>query len=507
MHGYQTADTYPPPPPYGAASGAHNMAYSANKPLQSGGGGVPPEGSSRRGSASGAASELQTSHGWRDLPWAVAFWLQVVAILVIGFICYREYSDRFTDTERGAESSSDLGPLKYALPLIGICIGVGAVVALLFLSLMQTHGTILIWMSLVWTLILSGAALIFAVVAGNVIGMIFAALIFALTCWYVYAVRHKIPFAAAMLDVSLRCMKTFPSAWTLPLLGMILMGAISYLWAICCFSIAFAVDQSSGSVHSVRGLIFFLLALSFFWTVLVIKGWVHTSIAGVAATYYFLAPNSLPPHPVAGAVKRASTTSFGSICFGSFLVAFIRTLRFFLRMAYQNARESNNNVAACVLCCVEVLLQCIESVINYINQYAFAICAIYGRPFLESANQAWGLMRSRGFDQIINDSLIQGVLSLCMLIGGLITGIAAGVLAWWAFDTDWRVWAGIGFLIGAIFMLVTSEVVESAVITLFICLADDPVALQTTKPDDYNRIMNPLNTNYPDRARHNSDVV
>lgn len=139
---------------------------------------------------------------------------------------------------------------------------------------------------------------------------------------------------------------------------------------------------------------------------LVIKGWVHTCIAGVQATWYFLYPHATPSSPVFGAVKRASTTSFGSICFGSFLVALIRTIRYFLNIAQQQARNSNNVAAECALCLVDCILGCLESLINYINQYAFAICAIYGKSFIPAAQQAWGLMKSRGFDAVINDSSV-----------------------------------------------------------------------------------------------------
>ena len=53
-----------------------------------------------------------------------------------------------------------------------------------------------------------------------------------------------------------------------------------------------------------------------------------------------------------------------------FIVAFIRTLRFFVNMAYQNARNSNNQLAACALCCLECLIGLLESIVNYVNQYA-----------------------------------------------------------------------------------------------------------------------------------------
>ena len=132
-------------------------------------------------------------------------------------------------------------------------------------------------------------------------------------------------------------------------------------------SIVWAVDNGgSDGARSVRGLIFFLLVLSLFWTILTVKGWVHTSVAGVCATWYFLSPHAVPANPVLHAVRRASTSSFGSICFGAFIVAFIRTVRFFVNMAYQNARNSNNQLAACALCCLECLIGLLESIVNYV---------------------------------------------------------------------------------------------------------------------------------------------
>ena len=97
---------------------------------------------------------------------------------------------------------------------------------------------------------------------------------------YVISVRHKIPFAAAMMDVSLRSMSTFKSAWLLPIWGMILMAGLAFVWSVCAFSIVYAVDNgSSDRAYSVRGLIFFVLALSLFWTILCIKAWVRHAAA------------------------------------------------------------------------------------------------------------------------------------------------------------------------------------------------------------------------------------
>ena len=338
--------------------------------------------------------------------------------------------------------------------------------------------------------------------------------------------------------------------------------------------------------------------------------------SAVCQSGYFLAPHAVPAHPVWGSVKRASTTSFGSIAFGSFIVAFIRTVRFFVNLAYQvcgaskaaptttravraasvvcvfgvahnhpcrsvlsvlvlvecsqqqqsvrglcsvllgvldrhpgehrqlrqpvsrntalrrTARANENRCAlpgtlhraamqAAVFCALREVpwnrifvsrsFRLLRMPCAHFHRYAFAICAIYGKPFLASAQQAWGLMKSRGFDAVINDSLIGGVLQFAQIICGLFTGVIAALVAYYGFSSDWRPWAGVGFVVGVMLMVVITEVVESAVVALFICLADDPVRLQQTKPDAYNRIMDPLNANYPVRggARavpSNSDV-
>lgn len=237
------------------------MAYDADAPRY-----AHPHAHQKAGRPSGgsAAEELQSWHGFRDWVWALIFWLHLIALVAVGYTCYGRWKGEFAPDS--SSDSTNLGPLKHAIPIIGYCLVFGAVLALLFLYLFKNHGITMIWISLIFTLVMSGAIVILAAFAGDVLGVILAALLFAFTCWYVYAVRHRIPFAAAMLDVSLRAMGTFKSAFIIPIIGMIFMGALSYVWAMCAFSIAYAVDHGSNtSAYSVRGLIYFVLALSFFW--------------------------------------------------------------------------------------------------------------------------------------------------------------------------------------------------------------------------------------------------
>jgi hypothetical protein len=66
--------------------------------------------------------------------------------------------------------------------------------------------------------------------------------------------------------------------------------------------------------------------------------------------------------------NRATTYSFGSICFGSLLVAVIRSLR-----ALEHYARGNDDMSF-VVCIIQCILACIESIIEAFNSYAY----VYG---------------------------------------------------------------------------------------------------------------------------------
>ncbi len=139
----------------------------------------------------------------------------------------------------------------------------------------------------------------------------------------------------------------------------------------------------------------------------VIKNVVHVAVSGLFATYYFMAvPDPSQPgkhslsvrNPTAKAAGRAVTTSFGSICYGSLIIAIIQLIRSLIRSAADQSARDGNILAFfclyCVLCCLDM----IEAIAQYFNkviflfvalslqpsqlrQYAFTQVAIYGKDY------------------------------------------------------------------------------------------------------------------------------
>ena len=72
-----------------------------------------------------------------------------------------------------------------------------------------------------------------------------------------------------------------------------------------------------------------------------------------------------------GSTLRTLTTSFGSVCFGSFLVAIISTLKALVESLRQD--RDNDGAEACLLCCLDCILGCIENIAELFNRYVSLI--------------------------------------------------------------------------------------------------------------------------------------
>lgn len=90
-----------------------------------------------------------------------------------------------------------------------------------------------------------------------------------------------------------------------------------------------AIVVSYMSRHDASGFRIFFVIISFYWNLEVLKNISHVTTAGVAATWYY--SKYKPEEPTKNSFKRAATTSFGSICLGSLVVAIVSALKHIVR--------------------------------------------------------------------------------------------------------------------------------------------------------------------------------
>merc|ERR1712072_73010 len=88
----------------------------------------------------------------------------------------------------------------------------------------------------------------------------------------------------------------------------------------------------------------------------------------------------------------------------------------------RNARNSDNGFARFIACCLQCILQCIEDIIEYLNSYAFTHVAVYGEDYCTAVRSTLALFSNTGWDAIINDDLIDSILSMGCIASDLLGG-------------------------------------------------------------------------------------
>jgi hypothetical protein len=309
-------------------------------------------------------------------------------------------------------------------------------------------------------------------------GVFFMGVIFlffaGLQILWLYFVRDRIPFAALILEISTHICMRYKASIASGFLGVVAF----YVYIIFYVSMQFPVSrrlleqqQQDGQVQGGDAALWTLYLLFFFWTSQVILNVCHVTVSGLVATWYFCGDHNMPKNPTLSSLKRALTTSFGSICFGSLLVAIIKTLHY---LAEQNRRRDNDFIR-CVTACI---LSCLEGIMEYFNTYAFVHIAIYGCGYVEASRRTWALAKDHFWRGAFNDCLIGPTISWTSIGAGLFAGLIAGIAVGPAFGV-------LTFIVTVAVVLMVLRCLESAVPTLFVCYCECPDALLNSSAELY----------------------
>jgi len=217
----------------------------------------------------------------------------------------------------------------------------------------------------------------------------------------------------------------------------------------------------------------------------------------LAPGWYYFGPREaglMPKHSTFSAFLRASTMSLGSIAFGSLIVTILEIIRLILSLARNSANAEGSPVEACLACCAECFVGCIEGMVRYFNRYAYIEIALYGRPYIRAAKDTWNLFQDRGIDALVNDSLVGMTLTwgayaigvLCSLFGFLYLRYTHP-----SYNDDGQYTAPVmlfSFIIGAQLQLTLAAAVEAGVSTIFVGLGEDPGILAVRAPELFGMI-------------------
>lgn len=415
---------------------------------------------------------------YRDVGFLILWILHlfvVFAFLIYGGIASMKDDDSKT---KGGDDENIILTSDNAFPIFGtlaITAGIGLLFALVWLSIARAFPKQLIYVSVGFVCAWAFGIAFYLFAIGSLVGGIIFLFFAGLQAVLFWMWRNRIPFAATMLRTIVNLTRLYPATVAISIASMFAQLVWSIIWLL---ALILPLKLFPGLAWPV----FIFMLLSYYWTSQVIKNVVHVTTAGTFSTWYFLSGPQMPTNPTAGAFKRATTWSLGSICFGSLLVAAIKTLRSIVR----SFRNDHFGFLAYIVDCI---LSCFDWLLQYFNHYAFVSVAVYGMSYWEAAKNTFQLLERSGVAAIINDNIIGAVLTMGCIIGGFVCAVAGGIIAALWVEKDWLFVAIVAFFIGFSLLVQALEVIDSGVATIFVCFAEDPAALHRTDPVLYEKFV------------------
>ena len=326
--------------------------------------------------------------------------------------------------------------------------------------------------------------------SAGIVFLIFA--VFSVFCFITWIPR--IPFSVLMLQTSVDVARNYGHVFLVSVIGGLLALAFGawYSVTLSAVYVRYGPDSStcsndgSCSYGRVIGLIVFI-TFAAYWISEWLKNTIYSTIAGVYGSWFFCYSDNnwsnLPKGATRGAFRRATTYSFGSISFGSLIVAIINFVRQIVSVAQSQEAGQGNAAAACAFCILGCLISILQAIAEFINRYAFSHIALYGKAYIPAAKDTWRFMKQRGIDALVNDCLIGPVLSM----GSVFVGFACALLAFLYLEftapaynaqgTYFPVILAFSFLIGLQICQVFLTPLGCGVDTFFVASAWDPQVL------------------------------
>ncbi|KGO70601.1 hypothetical protein PITC_051950 [Penicillium italicum] len=338
---------------------------------------------------------------------------------------------------------------------------------------------------------------------GGIVFLLFG--VFAIVCFISWIPR--IPFTAFMLQTTMDVARGYGHVFLVSAIGGIVTVAFAAWFSVTLVSIYVAYEPSSTGTNpscanggcsraKVIGLVVYA-TFAMYWVSEWIKNTVHTTIAGVYGSWYFFSKSAggMPKGSTRGAFRRATTYSFGSISFGSLIIAIINMLRQACSVAQRQEAAQGNLVGSIFVWILGCFISLLDWLVTLFNRYAFCHIALYGKAYLPAAKDTWQMMRDRGIDALVQDCLMGPVLTM----GSTFVAYVCALLAYLylqftdpAYNRDGNFTAVImafAFLIGLQICQIFMTPIGSGVETIFVAMAWDPQVMINDHPDIYYKLV------------------
>ncbi|CDZ96815.1 integral to plasma membrane protein [Phaffia rhodozyma] len=398
----------------------------------------------------------------------------------------------------------------YLLALVGAA---ALLLSILYLMMVRAFTKIILEITLVLTVVFNVALCIYYWIIKYWSGAIIFTIIAVISVLSYWSMRKRIPLARLLLQMVIDISKHHKSVYGVCIIALLVQTALSvwYAFTIAAVYVKWTPDSSAcsaagGSCSSakVTGLVVFC-TFAYLWMSQVIANVSLCTLAGGPyGGWYYYGPSeayggNMPTNPCFKAFVRASTMSLGSIAFGSLIVTLLELLRMLFSILEQNARAEGDAIGQILSCVAGCCVSCITTMVEWFNRYAYIEIALYGKSYIPAAKDAWRLMKDRGIDALVNDSLV----GMVFRWGAYVIAILCAAFGYlylrytnpsYNSNGDYSpVIILYSFLIGFQSGLTLAQALEGGVSTIFVCLGEDPALMAQRNPALFEEIR----VNYP----------
>lgn len=294
---------------------------------------------------------------------------------------------------------------------------------------------------------------------------------------------NRIRLAVAVCKVAGQFVIRVCQATLVPIfLAAILIG----MWAVCLVCMIYLLSATTFTVYT--GDVFTsvkdysepsLLRLYFFifgtlWSNALIQALGLFIIASACCMWYYNhGANSELDSPIMRSLKMAFRYHFGSLAFGSFILAVVQFLQMIVEVFKKQAENSGAAQNKCfeyAINCLRCCLACIERIVQFINETAYIQIALRGKNFCSAAKDGFEIVLNNGIRYLV----VAGIGKLMMLIGRILIAVGTTLAFYCLITFVPSIKSGImeplylllivfiiGFAIGALFIFVYSIAIDT----------------------------------------------
>jgi len=318
----------------------------------------------------------------------------------------------------------------------------------------------------------------------NAFGVL-AFILFGYTCHVLYMICHRVALAASLIKVAGSVLARAPLVFVVGTF----MALCHFAWMVFVGGAAWAIlsTTESNSFWISLG-----LALMGYWGLQVLGNIAVVANYGTLGRWYYGGKDASPA--VCGPLCLAFTAHFGSICFGSLLVAIIETVHDML-----HAVQKKTNVPSWVLCCVDRAMAAVQASMEYTNKYGFVQVAVHDEHFFSACKRALSFLKYKGLTALVNDSIIARLAQVGAYAGGLLSGAIPVMLnRYWQHEdvtklgldgTQETTMAFAGFFLGFFTVYTLISPFASMGTALLVCFAEHPEVLYEDHAEDYKTLI------------------